>query len=247
MRGRTWMLRGADGLPYESDTPGALGGNVRYAVSGSAPLGAHLGHFFHSLGIEILEGYGLTESTAPATVNRPGASKIGTVGTPLPGVSVRVMDDGEVEIKGVDIFKEYWNNPEATAAAFDDGWFRTGDLAVRHPDSYVEVKDGSKDIIISGGENISSLEVEEALYRHPAVLEAAVVARSDPKWGESPCAFVTLKPDAGPVDERDVIAWCRDHLAHFKVPRRVVFQPLPKTSTGKIQKTVLRDEARSLE
>jgi fatty-acyl-CoA synthase len=143
--------------------------------------------------------------------------------------------------------KGYLKNPAATAEALGDGWFRTGDLAVRHPDGYVEVKDRSKDIIISGGENISSLEVEEALYRHPAILEAAVVARPDPKWGESPCAFVTLKPDASPIDERDVIAWCRDHLAHFKVPRRVVFQPLPKTSTGKIQKTVLRDEARSLD
>ena len=143
--------------------------------------------------------------------------------------------------------KGYLKNPAATAEALGDGWFRTGDLAVRHPDGYVEVKDRSKDIIISGGENISSLEVEEALYRHPPILEAAVVARPDPKWGESPCAFVTLKPDAAPVDERDVIAWCRDHLAHFKVPRRVVFQPLPKTSTGKIQKTVLRDEARSLD
>ena len=154
---------------------------------------------------------------------------------------------GEIVLRGNTVMKGYLKNPAATAEALGGGWFRTGDLAVRHPDGYVEVKDRSKDIIISGGENISSLEVEEALYRHPAVLEAAVVARPDPKWGESPCAFVTLKPDAAPVEERDMIAWCRDNLAHYKVPRHVVFQPLPKTSTGKIQKTVLRDEARGLD
>jgi fatty-acyl-CoA synthase len=113
-----------------------------------------------------------------------------------------------------------------------------------HPDGYVEVKDRSKDIIISGGENISSLEVEEVLYRHPKVMEAAVVARPDDKWGETPCAFVTLKPGAGEADAAEIIAWCRDHLAHFKAPRTVVFGPLPKTSTGKIQKFVLRDRAR---
>ena len=132
------------------------------------------------------------------------------------------------------------------AEAFREGWYHTGDLAVWHPDGYIEIKDRSKDIIISGGENISSLEVEECLYRHPQVMEAAVVARPDEKWGETPCAFVVLKPGAGEVSAEDIIAWCREHLARFKVPRTVVFGELPKTSTGKIQKFVLRERARSL-
>jgi fatty-acyl-CoA synthase len=141
--------------------------------------------------------------------------------------------------------KGYLKNPEATDEAFAGGWFHTGDLAVMHADGYVEIKDRAKDIIISGGENISSLEVEEALYRHPLVLEAAVVARPDPTWGESPCAFVTLKPGAE-IGAAGIIAWCRDHLAHYKVPKTVVFGPLPKTSTGKIQKFALREQAKAL-
>jgi fatty-acyl-CoA synthase len=150
---------------------------------------------------------------------------------------------GELCLRGNTIMKGYLKNPRATEAALGQGWFRTGDLAVRHPDGYVEIKDRSKDIIISGGENISSLEVEEALYRHPAVMEAAVVARPDQKWGETPCAFVALKPGASTTQE-EMIAWCRGQLAGYKIPRRVVFGPLPKTSTGKIQKFVLRARAR---
>jgi len=143
--------------------------------------------------------------------------------------------------------KGYLKNPAATDEALRDGWLHTGDLAVLHPDRYVEIKDRAKDIIISGGENIASLEVEEVLYQHPHVMEAAVVARPDPKWGETPCAFVTLKPGSeGRVTEAEVIGWCRDHLAHFKAPRKVVFGALPKTSTGKIQKFVLREQARGL-
>ena len=140
--------------------------------------------------------------------------------------------------------KGYLKNGKASAAAFAEGWYHTGDLAVWHPDGYIEIKDRSKDIIISGGENVSSLEVEECLYRHPQVMEAAVVARPDAKWGETPCAFVTLKPDAAAVTESEIVAWCREHLAHFKAPRSVVFGPLPKTSTGKIQKFVLRERVR---
>jgi fatty-acyl-CoA synthase len=151
---------------------------------------------------------------------------------------------GELMLRGNTLMKGYLKNEPATAAAFAGGWFRTGDLAVWHPDRYVEIRDRSKDIIISGGENISSLEVEECLYRHPQVMEAAVVARPDPKWGETPCAFVTLRPDAGAVTADDIVAWCREHLARFKVPRTVVFGPLPKTSTGKIQKFALRERAR---
>ena len=127
-----------------------------------------------------------------------------------------------------------------------EGWFHTGDLAVWHPDNYIEIKDRAKDIIISGGENISSLEIEECLYGHPQVMEAAVVARPDPRWGETPCAFVTLRPDAPGVAAEELIAWCRERLAHFKAPRTVLFGPLPKTSTGKIQKFVLRQRARAL-
>jgi fatty-acyl-CoA synthase len=141
--------------------------------------------------------------------------------------------------------KGYLKNPAATAEAFAGGWFHTGDLGVWHADGYVELKDRSKDIIISGGENISTIEVEDVLYRHPAVLEAAVVARPDATWGETPCAFVTLREGAA-ADEAGLIAFCREHLARFKVPKTVVFGPLPKTSTGKMQKYVLREQARQL-
>jgi fatty-acyl-CoA synthase len=152
---------------------------------------------------------------------------------------------GEVFMRGNIVMRGYLKNPAATEAAFAGGWFHTGDLAVCHPDGYIELKDRSKDIIISGGENISTIEVESVLYRHPAILEAAVVARPDAKWGETPCAFVTLK-DGAQASAEDIIAHCRDGLAHFKAPRTVVFGPLPKTSTGKIQKFVLRDRAKTL-
>jgi fatty-acyl-CoA synthase len=142
--------------------------------------------------------------------------------------------------------KGYLKNPAATAEALAGGWFHSGDLGVMHEDGYIQLKDRSKDIIISGGENISSIEVEDALYQHPGVLEAAVVARPDAHWGETPCAFITLKEDAGPVTDEDIIAFCRDRLARYKVPRTVIFRDLPKTSTGKIQKYVLREQAKSM-
>jgi fatty-acyl-CoA synthase len=151
---------------------------------------------------------------------------------------------GEIMFRGNITMKGYLKNPKATQAAFAGGWFHSGDLAVMQPDGYVKIKDRSKDIIISGGENISSIEVEDVLYRHPAVLAAAVVARPDEKWGETPCAFVELKPEAR-VSEAELIEFCRGHLAKFKAPRAVVFGELPKTSTGKIQKFVLREKARS--
>jgi len=152
---------------------------------------------------------------------------------------------GELMLRGNTVMMGYLKNPSASDEAFADGWFHTGDLAVMHPDGYVEVKDRSKDIIISGGENISSLEVEEVLYKHPAVMEAAVVARPDERWGETPHAFVTLKPGTTGVAEADIITWCRAHLAHFKCPRFVSFGELPKTSTGKIQKFELRERTRT--
>jgi len=148
------------------------------------------------------------------------------------------MFRGNITMKG------YLKNPTATEEAFAGGWFHSGDLAVLQPDGYVKIKDRSKDVIISGGENISSLEVEDALYRHPAVLAAAVVAQPDAKWGETPCAFVELKP-AATTTEDEIIAHCRLHIARFKAPKRVIFGELPKTSTGKIQKFVLREKARS--
>jgi fatty-acyl-CoA synthase len=151
---------------------------------------------------------------------------------------------GEVMFRGNITMKGYLKNPDASAAAFAGGWFHTGDLAVMQADGYVKIKDRSKDVIISGGENISSLEVEDVLYRHPAVLAAAVVAQPDPKWGETPCAFVEVKPGVT-VSEADLIAHCQLHLARFKAPKKVVLCELPKTSTGKIQKFLLRDRAKS--
>jgi fatty-acyl-CoA synthase len=153
---------------------------------------------------------------------------------------------GEVLMRGNTVMKGYLKNPKATREAFEGGWFRTGDLGIVHADGYIELKDRAKDIIISGGENISTIEVEGVLYRHPAVLEAAVVARPDEKWGETPCAFVTLKPDAK-ATAAEIIAFCRDNMAHYKAPRSVVFGPLPKTSTGKVQKYVLRAKAAALD
>ncbi|HEV2431821.1 MAG TPA: acyl-CoA synthetase, partial [Burkholderiales bacterium] len=151
---------------------------------------------------------------------------------------------GEIMFRGNITMKGYLKNPKATREAFTGGWFHSGDLAVMQPDGYVKIKDRSKDIIISGGENISSLEVEDVLYRHPAVLAAAVVARPDPKWGEAPCAFVELKPGSK-ATEQEIIDFCRGQMAKFKAPRAVVFGELPKTSTGKIQKFVLREKAKS--
>ena len=153
---------------------------------------------------------------------------------------------GEICLRGNTIMKGYLKNPKATRKAFKGGWFWTGDLAVRHPDGYIEVKDRSKDIIISGGENISSLEVEEALYKHPAIMEAAIVAKPDAKWGETPCAFVALKPGASQVSAKEISDWLRGRIAGYKVPRFVIFGPLPKTSTGKIQKYVLRERAKDI-
>ncbi|MFQ5993786.1 MAG: acyl-CoA synthetase [Acidiferrobacterales bacterium] len=154
---------------------------------------------------------------------------------------------GEVMFRGNIVMKGYLKNDKATKESFAGGWFHSGDLGVMHPDGYIQLKDRSKDVIISGGENISSIEVEDVLYRHPDVLEAAVVARPDDKWGETPCAFVNLKDSASDTTADDIIAFCREHLAHYKAPKTVLFGPLPKTSTGKIQKYKLRDRARELE
>jgi fatty-acyl-CoA synthase len=152
---------------------------------------------------------------------------------------------GEVALRGNNVMLGYYHDEIATRKAIPDGWFRTGDLGVMHPDGYVELKDRSKDIIVSGGENIASIEVERVLCAHPAVMEAAVVAGPDPKWGEVPVAFVTLKADTA-VTEADLVAYARGQMAHFKAPKRVLFGDLPKNATGKIQKFILRDRAREL-
>jgi fatty-acyl-CoA synthase len=152
---------------------------------------------------------------------------------------------GEILVRSNTVMMGYLKNPDATSKALAGGWFHTGDIAIVHPDGYAQITDRSKDIIISGGENISSVEVEEVLYRMPEVLHAAVVAQPDSKWGEVPCAFVEVKPDGANLSESDIIAFCRGQLAHFKCPRNVVFGELPKTATGKIQKYKLREHAGS--
>ncbi|MBV7335250.1 acyl-CoA synthetase [Chloroflexi bacterium TSY] len=153
---------------------------------------------------------------------------------------------GEVLFRGNNVMMGYLKNQEATDAAFEGGWFRSGDLGVMHPDGYIELKDRSKDIIISGGENISTIEIENVLFRHPAVQDAAVVAKPDEKWGETPCAFITLKPEAENVTAAEIIEFCRKNMAHYKAPRHVVFGELPKTSTGKTQKFILREYAKEV-
>jgi len=221
------------------------------------------------MGWELTHVYGLTEVYGPATVcakqeewasldigartERNGRQGVRylmeeglTVMDPRTMKPVRADGEtlGEIMFRGNITMKGYLKNRKATEEAFAGGWFHSGDLAVMQPDGYLKIKDRAKDVIISGGENISSLEVEDVLYRHPAVLAAAVVAKPDPKWGETPCAFVEAKPGAK-VTEKEIVDHCRAHLAHFKAPRHVVFSVLPKTSTGKIQKFVLRRQARS--
>ncbi len=241
---------------------------VRIATGGAAPPSAVIARMA-AMGFAVTHLYGLTECYGPATICewQPALDSMDPdrkaafmarqgVGHPLlEEASVRDPDTlapvpadgttmGELMLRSNTVMMGYLKNPAATAAAFAGGMFHTGDLAVLHPDHYIEIKDRAKDIIISGGENVSSLEVEEALYRHPAVMEAAVVARPDARWGETPQAFVTLRPGAA-ATEADIIAWCRAHLAHYKCPRFVSFGPLPKTSTGKIQKFELRALARA--
>ena len=243
---------------------------VEVATGGAAPPSAVI-EAMESMGFRVTHLYGLTESYGPATLCAwqeawggldltDRARQMARQGVPMPTLAQFQVGDpstgepvardgqtlGEVMLRGNTIMKGYLRNETATHDAFKHGWYHSGDLAVWHPDNYIEIKDRSKDIIITGGENVSSLEVEECLYRHPEVMEAAVVARPDPKWGETPCAFVTLKPGAGSVTAADLIAWCRERIAHFKAPKTIVFGPLPKTATGKIQKFVLRDRAKSL-
>ena len=246
------------GMVEDPDTGRDLS-SVSQVVSGGSALPQEVLRRFEAKfpRATILEGYGLSESTSSVAVNVSREERrVMSIGKPLWGTECRVVDAeghllgpgedqvGELLFRGPTIMKGYYRNEEATAKALEGGWYHTGDLAVWHADGYIEIKDRSKDIIISGGENISTIEVEDAIYSHPAVEEAAVVAKPDEKWGETPCAFVKLKIGYGEVTEADIIAHCRKHLASFKVPKTVVFSELPKTSTGKIQKFVLREEAR---
>ena len=241
---------------------------VRGMVAGAAPPAAMI-EGMARIGFDITHVYGLTEVYGPAAVavkrpdwaatelaeqtrlnGRQGVRYVLQEGMTVldPDTLAELPADGrtmgEIMFRGNIVMKGYLKNPAATDKAFAGGWFHTGDLAVLEPDRYVKIKDRSKDIIISGGENISSIEVEDALYRHPAVLACAVVARPDPKWGETPLAYVELKPGAAATAD-ELIAHCRQHLAGYKVPREIRFEDIPKTSTGKIQKFQLRERARS--
>jgi fatty-acyl-CoA synthase len=247
-----------------------IGHKVHAMVAAAAPPAAMI-ESMERMGWDLTHVYGLTEVYGPATVCAKHeewnsldigrrTEKNGRQGVRyLMEEGLSVMDPrtmrpvpadgetmGEIMFRGNITMKGYLKNRKASEEAFAGGWFHSGDLAVMQPDGYVKIKDRAKDIIISGGENISSLEVEDVIYRHPAVLGVAVVARPDPRWGETPCAFVEVKPGAK-LMEREIIDHCRANLAHFKVPRHVVFGALPKTSTGKIQKFVLRQQAKSVE
>ncbi|TKW64993.1 MAG: acyl-CoA synthetase [Paracoccus denitrificans] len=242
---------------------------VKVMTAGAPPPAAVIANM-EKMGVDVTQVYGLTETYGPSVVSawqgkwnglagddrarlkaRQGVKNIALEGLMVADADtlVPVPPDGqtigEIFMRGNNVMKGYVKNPAATEKSFRGGWFASGDLGVMHPDGYIEIKDRLKDIIISGGENISSVEVEDVLYRHPDVLEAAVVARPDDKWGETPCAFVTLKPGrtlTGP----ELTEFCHQNMARFKVPKTVIFDELPKTSTGKIQKFVLRDRARGL-
>ena len=253
------------------DTPEAerppLRHQVQFVVAGAPPPEAVLAAM-RAAGFAVLHVYGLTEVYGPAVVNewhatwdalpageqarlmaRQGVCYLALEGLEVvdPATMAPVPADGtalgEVMMRGNVVMKGYLKDEEATQRAFAGGWFHTGDLAVKHPDGYIQLKDRSKDIIISGGENISSIEVEDTLYRHPAVALAAVVAKPDEKWGEVPCAFVELRPGVQ-ATEAELIAFCRQHLAGFKTPKQILFMEIPRTSTGKIQKHVLRTQLR---
>ncbi|WP_395665070.1 acyl-CoA synthetase [Methylocella sp.] len=248
----------------------AAGGPVRVEglVAGAPPPKAVIAGA-ERLGLALTHVYGLTETFGPASIcaQKPEWAQLSTeerahlnrrqgVAYPLQQ-EMAVLDPttlepapadgetiGEIMFRGNIAMKGYLKNPEATRRAFEGGYLRTGDLAARDPDGYVVIKDRSKDVIISGGENISSVEVEDALCQHPSVMMAAVVATPDPKWGEVPCAFIELRPGAA-ATEAEIVAFCRQHLAAFKIPRKVVFCAIPKTATGKMQKYLLRQQARS--
>ncbi|MGK2872194.1 MAG: acyl-CoA synthetase [Alphaproteobacteria bacterium] len=243
----------------------AFSHTIEFFTAAAPPPASVIGAMQAS-GFSVTHLYGLTETYGPAVINdwheewnALPADEQATIKA-RQGVRYQVLEDlsvrdpetmrevpndgdtmGEVMFRGNVVMKGYLKNPKATNESFEGGWYHSGDLGVRHPDGYIQLRDRSKDIIISGGENISSIEVEDTLYKHPGILEAAVVARADEKWGETPCAFITLKHTHQNLTAQDIIAYCRENLAHFKCPRHVVFTELPKTSTGKVQKFKLRE------
>jgi acyl-CoA synthetase (AMP-forming)/AMP-acid ligase II len=248
-----------------------LPGKVTVLTSGATPTPSVIIQMEQE-GFSIFHVYGLTEAHGALLVcnwkpewddlpvqtrahlkARQGVLHVGlqAVAVLNPSTMEPVLSDGvtvgEIMAKGSTIMKGYLKDKEATRRAFEGGWFHTGDLAVVHPDGYIEIKDRSKDIIISGGENISSIEVESVLHQHPDIFEAAVVARPDPFWGETPCAFVKLKETGNTITRESLIAYCREHLPRFAAPKTVIFCDLPKTATGKIQKNVLRERAKALD
>jgi fatty-acyl-CoA synthase len=259
------MINMALNHPMDVEAIKALPRGARIGTAGSAPPLATIQGAQEKFGWRVIQIYGLTETAPFLTVSKvkphmehwPEEQKLrvqAKTGYPMIGVDIRVIDDegrdvppdsgevGEVITRANVVMKGYWRQPEATDAVIVDGWFHTGDMALLDSEGYIEVVDRKKDLIISGGENISSIEVEGFLYRHPAVLEAAVIAAPDERWGETVCALVVLKPDAE-ANEEELIEFCREHLAHFKCPRRIQFiESLPRTATGKIQKNVLRDK-----
>jgi fatty-acyl-CoA synthase len=258
------LLNAADELKQLVTKP------IKTMTAGAAPPAAII-QGMQEQGVDVTHVYGLTETYGPVTLcawrddlwggfDSPTQSSLkarqGVGGQMLEGLMVAdpqtlvpVPQDsvtiGEVMMRGNNVMKGYLKNPAATAESFVGGWFHSGDLAVWGEDGYIQIKDRSKDIIISGGENISSIEIEDLLFKHPAIMEAAVVAKTDTKWGETPCAFVALKPGEA-LDAEQVVAYCRENLARFKVPKHVVFANLPKTSTGKVQKFNLREMAEAL-
>jgi fatty-acyl-CoA synthase len=236
-------------------------------VTAGAPPSPAVIRAAEEIGADVAHAYGLTETYGPHTIcawrpewnSLPAAERAqikARQGVPyiIAGTNMRVVDEhmndvpadgcamGEIIMRGNNVMIGYYDNPQATEEAFAGGWFHSGDLAVVHPDGYIEIRDRKKDIVISGGENISSIEVEKVLYEHPAVLEAAIVAVPDEKWGEVPKAYVGLKPGCTATGE-ELIEFCRARLAHFKCPKHVEFGPLPRTATGKIRKNELRARA----
>ena len=254
----------------DDDLKKVVEGPINVMTAGAAPPPAIL-EAMARLNFNVTHTYGLTEVYGPAVVCswhedwdrlpiREQSKLKARQGVRYPMLEELVVANpetmepvprdgktiGEIMFRGNIVMKGYLKNTEATSQAFAGGYFHSGDLAVCHPDGYIEIKDRAKDVIISGGENISSIEIEATLYSHPAVLEAAVTAMPDEKWGEAPCAFVDLRSEANAVTEQELIDFCRDNMAHFKAPRKVVFGPLPKTSTGKIRKFELRKRAGEL-
>ena len=248
-----------------------LSHTVVVGTGGSAPPSTVIAAM-EDMGFRVVHLYGMTETYGPSSIcawqdawdkmgRKDKAAKIVRQGVRYPMVANLIVADpqtmepvpldgttvGEIMVQDNTTMKGYLKNPDATREAFDGGWLRSGDLAVIHSDGYIEIKDRSKDIIISSGETISSLEVEEILHRHPKIMEVAVVAKPDETWGETPCAFVTLKPGVRQTSQEEIIQWCLMNMPRFKVPRKVEFGPLPKTATGKVQKFALREIARKFE